>query len=105
MSAITDAAQALAGLLRTAEDGDLPMPSSAEALAYAPTSESEAGTGGITMLVRSLEDLADWSTFLDSPIDDSTVFKDRVHCRVDGMAGPVPVRVTALVPVAESVSA
>ena len=86
MTAITDAAQALAGLLRAAEDGGLAMPYDADVTA-----------SGISLMARTLADLADWSTWLDSPIDDSTRSEGATHHRVEGHAGPVPVRVTTLV--------
>ena len=86
MTAITDAAQTLAGLLRAAEEGGLPMPYDADITA-----------GGLGLMVHTLADLADWSTWLDSPIDDSTRSEGAVHHRVYGLAGPFPVRVTTLV--------
>lgn len=107
MSAITDAAQALAGLLRAAEEGGLPLPFTAQAEEWAPHRHplTDNAHGGTTLQVHTLADLSDWATWLDAPIDDSAeVHEDNVHCHVFGMAGPVPVRVTALVPLAAEVA-
>ena len=86
MTAITDAAQALAGLLRAAEDGGLAMPYDADVTA-----------GGLSLMVHTFAALTEWSTWLEEPIDDSTVSEGTVHYRVYGLAGPFPVRVTTLV--------
>lgn len=98
MSTITDAAQALAGLLRTAEDAGLPLPSSAEVYGYAPHYLELVDVGHISMLVAGLDELSAWSTWLDEPIDDTAdPYHGKIHCHVRGMAGPIPVRVTTLV--------
>jgi len=108
MSAIVDAAQALAGLLRGAEDGDLSMPYDAEVTNYVDARHPAAGRaqGQIMLMVHTLDELTEWATWLDEPIDDTAApHEGKVHCHVFGMVGPVPVRVTTLVPVADEVSA
>lgn len=98
MSPITDAAQALAGLLRTAEDAGLPLPSSAEAYGYAPHDLELPDVGHMSLLVRSLDELSAWSTWLDEPIDDTAdPYRGKIHCHVRGTVGPILVRVTTLV--------
>lgn len=107
-SPIIAAAQALDGLLRAAEDGDLPMPYVARIDGFSPTGHphEDFESGSVELQVHTLADLSAWSTWLDAPIDDSAEpHKGDVHCHVFGYAGPIPVRVTALVPVAEQVSA
>lgn len=105
---ITAAAQALAGLLRTAEDGGLPLPPSVEVLKWPPFEHPNelTATGGIDIHLDTLADLTEWAIWLDEPIDDtSDPYKGAVTNRLFGMAGPVPVRVWTRVPVAEPVSA
>lgn len=104
MTPIIAAAQALDGLLRAAEDGDLPMPFTARVDDYPPHGHphEQRETGGVDLQVHTRADLIAWSTWLDAPIDDSAEpYEGKIHCHVFGYAGPIPVRVTALVPVAE----
>ena len=108
MTAIATAAQALAGLLRAAEEGGPPMPASAEVLKWAPYEHPGADdeSGGIEIHANSLADLTEWATWLDEPIDDTgEPYQGAVSHRVFGMAGPVPVKIWTRVPVAEQVSA
>lgn len=105
-NAIIEAAQALTGLLRRAEEGGLPMPSSAEVSKYAPNQHpawDHAGTrdfGGIEVhLLEDLPGLTEWATWLDEPIGTNDPHAGRVTHRVFGMAGPVPVKVWTRTPV------
>lgn len=109
---IIAAAQALDGLLRAAEDGDLPLPFSAEVSVYAPHGHpayddtAQFAQGGITFQVADLAALTEWATWLDSTLrENDAPYKGNLHTHADGYAGPIPVRVTALVPVTEQVSA
>jgi hypothetical protein len=98
---VIEAARALAGLLRTAEDLGLPAPYSAGVTNYAPSGHPSAHEfiGGLSLAVDP-DDLAAWSEWLDSePVDDDEPYKGNVHRHVNGMVGPVPLQVTALVPV------
>ena len=101
MSAIADAAQALAGLLRAAEDGELPMPYTVQVSNFAPHGhEAYNGDryrkGGISLGVESLADLTAWAIWLDSPIDDSRTSAESRHHNAYGYAGPIPVNVYTL---------
>jgi hypothetical protein len=92
-SPIIDAAQALAGLLRAADEGGLPLPSSAEAMAHAPAFHEHAHerVGGISLHVGTFAALTDWATWLDAPIDDSHISANGSrHNRVHGYVGPHP---------------
>ena len=111
MTAIATAAQALSGLLRAAEEGGLPMPSSANASDIAPGGHEVWDTkdardmGGIVLAFLALADLADWAIWLERPIDDSRTTALNRHHNVYGYAGPVPVNAYALTPLAAEVSA
>lgn len=98
---ILDAAQALAGLLRAAAEADLPMPYTVNVEEYQPVGHPRhdyGRVGGISLQVDTLADLVEWARWLDSTIDDTAEpYAGQVHCHAYGYAGPVPVRVTALV--------
>jgi hypothetical protein len=112
MEPIIEAAQALAGLLRTAAEHGLPTPYAADVTNYAPSGHPagqegpEFGYVGSVSLVVTAGELAPWAEWLDAePYDDGEPYKGNLHRHLNGMAGPIPVQVTALVPVDEQVSA
>jgi hypothetical protein len=107
---IIEAAQALAGLLRAADDAGLPAPYSADANNYAPHGHPAKDVaphfghvGGISLIVRDHE-IAAWAGYLGAETYDGEQYKGNIHRHVDGWSGPVPVQVTALVAVAKAAS-